>query len=283
MSLIGIHVGQLDQSSHIAKISDKPYDSIGLFQIFVNPLKDYNDDEFKSIRKLIEKNNIRLVVHASYVINISKRWKPYDWWVEQLITEIKIAEQLKCIGVVIHTGKKMELNNAEALNNMYTLLLHVHRETNRFPEPNIPILIETPSGQGTEQLTDIDELCRFLNKFYHNSDNTISERFGICIDTCHIFAAGYDVVDEKILNSYFSKIDKLIGLNRIKLCHINDSKGGLGSHLDRHQNIGYGFIGRDPIKRIISFMNKLEIPMILETPSDRILDDLLILRCLGTC
>lgn len=264
MSLIGIHIPDfLDINKAINK-------NIKFFQLFVSPTLEYKHNEkYKTIFKLIAKKNIRLVVHGSYVLNMSKNWNSSDWWIHQLITEMKIAQDIGAFSIVIHTGKQLDLTSNEAINNMYTSFLYIHNVS----DTNIKILIETPSGQGTEILTELKELCIFMNKFYRHPDKKVNERFGLCIDTCHIYAAGIDISKQNILNRYFNTINRHIGIDKIKLCHINDSKGHLGSKLDRHQNIGYGTIGKKAIIKIIKFMNRLKIPMILETPSSKIYED----------
>ena len=264
MSLIGIHISDLPEIEKYNKTNIK------FFQLFVSPLKEYKTNEkYTKIFKLISKKNIKLVVHASYSINLSKHWKDTDWWIQQLSRELKIANDIGAFGIVIHTGKQLKLSKEEAINNMFTSFLHVHSMINN----NIKILIETPSGQGTETLIELESLCRFMNKFYKHPDKKVNDRFGLCIDTCHIYASGIDITKQNILNRYFETIDKCIGIDKIKLCHVNDSKGNLGSKLDRHQNIGDGNIGKKAIINVVKFMNRLKIPMILETPYEKIYED----------
>ena len=269
MSLIGIHI------SDILDISKPDNSNINFYQLFVSATKEYkNNEKYKKIFTLISKRNIKLVVHGSYSINLSRDWNNTDWWIQQLSKEIILAQEIGAFAIVIHTGKQLKLSTGEAINNMYTSFLHIHRITDN----NIKILIETPSGQGTETLIELESLCRFMNKFYRHPDKKVNERFGLCIDTCHIYASGIDITKQNILNRYFNTIDKCIGIDKIKLCHINDSKGGLGSKLDRHQNIGDGNIGKKAIINVVKFMNRLKIPMILETPYNKIHKDYELIR-----
>lgn len=265
MSLIGVHI---DDVQDIITILEKNlvYKNLDLIQIFVSATTNYEDKKYKIIKAHMKEKGIKLVVHASYSINLARRWKEIDWWILQFISEINAASDLGAFGIVVHTGKKLELTDAEAINNMYTSLLHIHEQTKT--KTNVKILIETPSGQGSETLTKIEDLCRFLNKFSKHPNKIIQERFGMCLDTCHVFASGYDIRTLNDMNTVFGIIDKSIGINKIKLCHINDSKKGLGSKRDRHENIGYGEIGKDSIIQIVSFMKKLGVPMILETPAE---------------
>ncbi len=266
MSLIGIH------TSDIRTIEKNAIKGINLLQFFVSPMTDYSKIEYVKAFEFAKKNNIYFFVHASYSINLSKRWIDSDWWVQQFINEIQICSDIKTSGIVIHTGKQMELSKAEAINNMYTFLLHIHFKTSK--QQNVRILLETPSGQGSETLTKIFDFCKFMNKFYNHPDKKIRERFGICVDTCHIFAAGHDIRTKEDMNIFFGTIDKMIGIDKIKLCHINDSLKDLGSNIDRHANIGHGKIGAEAIIRIVNFMKELQIPIIFETPHNLIYNDI---------
>ena len=267
MSLIGVHI------SDILDIDSITWKDVKLFQFFVSPTIDYHSEKYKKILKYISNNNIRILVHASYSINIARNWEPSDSMVQQLIAEIQKSHEVGAFAIVVHTGKHLEMSIPEAVNNMYTLLLYVHSKTTR---TNVQILIETPAGQGTETLVKIDDYCKFMNKFYKHPKKEIVERFGMCIDTCHIFAAGYNIKTKQGTDDFYNIIEKTSGINKIKACHINDSKKGLGSKIDRHENIGHGEIGLEPLKRIINFMKSLQIPIIFETPSNLIHNDYLL-------
>jgi deoxyribonuclease-4 len=265
MSLVGIHIDDINNiDTFLSDGHKKSYKNLGLVQAFASATSDYTSKKFSHIKKTLQEHNLTLVIHASYSINLANRWRDTDWWIQQFINEIKGAHDLGAFAIVVHTGKQLELTPAEAINNMYTSLLHVHQKTNKMQD--VKILIETPSGQGTEMLTRIEDMCRFMKKFYTHPDFEIQDRFGLCIDTCHVFASGYDVRTDADQNILFGIIDRSIGISKIKLCHINDSKKGLGDKVDRHENIGEGEIGEDGIIKIVKFMKNLEIPMILETP-----------------
>lgn len=273
MSLLGIHISNiLDVPKEIVNVSH--FRSINLVQIFVSATNNYLDKKYDSVLKFLKTNNIYIVVHASYSINLARKWSNTDWWIQQFIGEINEASKIGAFGIVIHTGKKLQLSNAESINNMYTSLLYIHHKTSfNIPINKVKIMLETPSGQGTETLTNIEEFCRFMKKFYDHPDQKIRDRFGVCVDTCHIFAAGYDIRGTQNINKFFKIIDKSIGTDKIKLCQINDSKKGLGSKLDRHENIGQGEIGKESILKIVKFMKDLEIPIVLETPINGLVSD----------
>lgn len=257
MSLIGIHLDDL------ANIMDNEYKHIKHFQIFVDPMIDYNL-KYKRHLKYISDHMIKIVVHSSYTINISKKWQPEDWWVGLIIRELEQASNIGAYSLVIHTGKKMELDQSVAINNMYSFLLHI----NRMSHNNVKILLETPSGQGTELLHRIEDYTQFMKKLMN-----ISSRFGCCIDTCHLYAAGIDLRKKEQIDLLFDHINKTIGIESIKLCHLNDSKEGLGSRRDRHDTLGRGKIGFNGLEMMIRFIKKIGIPIILETPHHAILDD----------
>lgn len=270
MSLIGIHISDILYVSDIVK-KNKKLHNLALVQIFVTATNNYLDDRYADVLNFIIARKISIVVHASYSINLSRRWTERDWWIHQFVGEIIAAHKLNAFGIVVHVGKKLELSDAEAINNMYTALLYVHNQTKNYTD--VKIMLETPSGQGTETLTTIETFCNFMKKFFNHPDRHVKERFGICLDTCHIFAAGVDIRDEKEMNRMFKIIDDSVGINAIKLCHINDSKKQLGSNLDRHESVGVGEIGSKPIAKIVKFLKTLGVPMVLETPAKDIVAD----------
>ena len=278
MSLIGIHVGALTDIIDIDKTgSTSIYQIKGLkfIQAFVSASVDYTNKKYDNIRKLIKADILKLVIHSSYSINLARNWSERDWWIQQFIADINATHILGGFAIVIHTGKQLEISEKVAINNMYTSLLYIHANTKH--AQNIKILIETPSGQGTETLIDIDKMCQFISKFTSHPDPDIRSRFGMCLDTCHIFASGYDIRSKSLITDLFKKIDAIIGIDKIKLCHLNDSKNDLGSKIDRHENIGNGYIGKSVLMRIVKFFNALKIPIILETPSNGLIKDYLYL------
>ena len=117
-----------------------------------------------------------------------------------------------------------------------------------------------------------------MNKFYLHPDKRVGDRFGICIDTCHIFASNHDIRSKKNIDYVFGIIDRIVGINKIKLCHVNDSQNELGSNIDRHMNIGKGYIGKKSIVRIVKFMNNLKVPLVLETPTAYLDNDYILLK-----
>lgn len=260
MSLIGGHIS----SNPISLIKEASYiKSIGgnLIQIFVDPLyKNIND--YDIFNNWLKNNNMFCVVHASYTINIASDWNEYSWSIKQFILEIQTAHRVGAFGIVLHLGKQLELSKEEAYNNMYTSLLYIHNQTKN---NNIKIFIETSTGQGSEMCYILEDLAYFYKKLSTHKNPDIKNRFKICLDTCHIFSAGYNIKTNPNIIKYFKDFENKIGIKEIGLVHLNDAKYDVGSKLDRHEDLGKGFIGKKPLLKIIKFLKKFKIPIVLET------------------
>lgn len=243
-------------------------------QVFVNIMnkKQHKYDKFKIF---LTENKIECIVHASYTINCSQNWSDHSWWIRQFIEEIRCADKIGAIGIVIHLGKQLDLSKEEALNNMYSALLYVHSETSSCKPM---ILIETSTGQGSEICYQLEDLAHFYRKILSHKNNIIRNRIKLCVDTCHIFSAGYDIRNENTIEQYLDRFNELIGLENIKLIHLNDSKNDIGQKLDRHENLGRGYIGKKALLHFATIFIKLHVPIILETPGEHILNDLLKLK-----
>ena len=270
MKLFGSHI-----DSNINNIQDEiiminEYNG-NLVQFFVN--SKFNTKDYEKIKNDLEKYNTKLVIHASYTINIARDWSDHSWWLKQLYLEIELAEYLGAFGIVIHLGKQLKLSTEEGLNNMYTSLLHIYNKTKDF---NIKIFLETSTGQGSEMCYKLEDFAHFFNKFI-KINNITKDKFRICLDTCHIFQAGYDISNKKNINKYMNDFERLIGIKYIGLVHLNDSKNELGSKLDRHESLGDGYIGLDAIKYISKFFFNINVPIILETRQDKIKEELKLL------
>ncbi len=266
--MFGVHI-----DSHPEKIYNEvsKYNKLGcnVVQLFVSHDKKWSK-YYEKFSKYCEKKSVSIVVHISYTINCAKNWNKHSWWIQQFINEIKIANDIGAFCVVVHLGKLLDLTIEEATNNMFSSLIYVNDKTNICKSK---ILLETSTGQGTEMFYNIDDLKYFFNKFSNHRSKQIRERFGLCFDTCHVFASGYDIREEDV----FDKIVNILGTDgiiNIKLIHLNDSKKDVGSKLDRHENINHGFIKKKPLIRITKYFKKLGIPIILETPVKYIEDDI---------
>jgi deoxyribonuclease-4 len=265
-NLIGIHIDSTPETlcNEIEKYKDK----CGIIQLFVSNAKK-NNKYYDDFKERIKKYNIKVSVHISYTINLSKDSTKFTWWIHQMADEIKIAEKIGAFVVVVHIGKQLDLSLDVALNNMYINLIKV---ASLVENTKIKILLETSTGQGSEMLFKLEDLAKFYLKLKQNK--LLSNKIGMCLDTCHIFNAGYDISNKKKIKIYLDEFEKLIGINEIKLIHLNDSKNKVNSKLDRHENINYGYIGKDGLIEIAKFFTKLGISIVLETPDAHIEDDL---------
>lgn len=275
--MYGLHI---DSSPNIICDELNKYKDLKCIQLFVNINSKYKTI-YKDFKNIAEQNKQSIIVHLSYTINIAQNWTEYSWWITQLILELEIAQSIGASYAVLHLGKSMDIDSKIALNNMYSSLLYVANKLKRKfsnSKNNIKILLETSSGQGSEMCITLDELGGFINKLLKNKNENISNRFGICIDTCHIFNAGYDLNTSSDVSKYLKEFDEEIGLKNIKLFHLNNSKTLLGSKIDRHDNLERGKIKTEGLIEIIQFAKKLEIPLILETPDEYIQEDIKFVR-----
>jgi deoxyribonuclease-4 len=131
---------------------------------------------------------------------------------------------------------------------------------------NVTILLENSAGQKDSIGSTLEDLREILDKLS-------SKTYGLCLDTCHAFASGYDLKNTDACNKFMEKFDNIVGLGVLKLIHLNDSKGDIGSHLDRHEHIGLGKIGIDGLSSILNMKPLRDLPIIMETPIDSIRDD----------
>lgn len=204
--------------------------------------------------ELMKKNNIDLnnvVVHAPYIINPAND-KNFEFNVSFLKEEIRRVESLGVNLLVLHPGSHVGLGVENGIKNIINTL-----NASLTNDNSVTVCLETMAGKGTELGKNFDELKSIIDGVSHKS------KIGICMDTCHLNDAGYDLADFDLILDEF---DKKIGLKYLKVIHINDSKNAISSHKDRHENIGYGSIGFDKLICII-YNKKLEnIPKILETP-----------------
>jgi deoxyribonuclease-4 len=196
----------------------------------------------------IDFNNV--IVHAPYIVNLANE-KNFDFSISFLREELKRVEELGFDKVVLHPGSHVGIGSDKAIENIVYCLNKVLVDT------NVKVLLETMAGKGTEVGINFSE----INKIIDGIDSKAN--IGVCLDTCHIHDAGYDVSD---FDSVLSEFDNIIGLDKLLCIHINDSKNVIGAHKDRHENIGYGYIGFDNMINIIYNERVKDVPKILETP-----------------
>jgi len=236
------------------------------FQVFTsNPrgwhAKDLTDDGITNYKNNLSQSNIdRLatVAHMPYLPNLSSpEISVYEKSIHTMIREVERCDKLGIPYLVTHLGSHKGTGEDKGIQRLVGALTEVAK-TNK----DVTILLENTAGQKNSVGSDFTQLAEIFFGLKPAS------RFGICIDTCHAFAAGYDLRNEKNVKDVFEKFDSEIGLKHIKIIHLNDSKGELGCHLDRHEHIGLGHIGEAGLSQVVKLANKNKIPIILETPID---------------
>jgi len=236
------------------------------FQVFTsNPrgwhAKDLTDDGITNYKNNLSQSNIdrfATVAHMPYLPNLSSpEISVYEKSIHTMIREVERCDKLGIPYLVTHLGSHKGTGEDKGIRRLVGALTEVAK-TNK----DVTILLENTAGQKNSVGSDFTQLAEIFFGLKPAS------RFGICIDTCHAFAAGYDLRNEKNDKDVFEKFDSEIGLKHIKIIHLNDSKGELGCHLDRHEHIGLGHIGEAGLSQVVKLANKNKIPIILETPID---------------
>lgn len=208
----------------------------------------------------------KAVSHASYLINLASHKD--DLWEKSVNAhkdEIARAHAYGIPGIVLHPGAHTGSGVEAGVARIAAALNRIHAET---PDAaNTRTYLELMAGQGTTIGRNFDELRQIMEQVDDPA------RVAVCVDTCHAFAAGYDLRDAAQYEAMLEEMDKAVGLEKLRCWHFNDSKGALGSHVDRHTHIGEGEIGEDAFGRILNDARWAEIPMLLETPKDDDLQD----------
>jgi deoxyribonuclease-4 len=259
--LVGVHVsitGSLELSVERAL-------SIGcsVFQIFTrNPqgwkfsrLTEETADRF---RKALDASGIKLVVsHMPYLPNLASP-DPivYSKSLEALEEELRRAERLGLGYVVAHLGSHMGRGLIFGQERLAKAISSAYDST----RSKTRLLLENMAGQKNSVGASFSDIARIIEL------SGIARRLGVCFDTCHAYAAGYDLGTPGAVERTLSEFDEQVGIEKLRLLHLNDSKGQLGCRLDRHENIGKGFIGRDGFKAILADKRVRSLPLILETP-----------------
>lgn len=218
--------------------------------------KSINDLNIEKGHKAMEQYGLsNIVVHAPYIINIGNTTKPevYELGVNFLQNEIERTQALGAKDIVLHPGAHVGAGADKGINQIIKglneVLTHDH---------DVRIALETMAGKGTEIGRSFEELARIIDGVTHN------DRLSICFDTCHTHDAGYNIKND--FDGVLNEFDKIIGIDRIKVVHVNDSKNEQGAHKDRHENIGFGYIGFDALNNVVHHEAFKDIPKILETP-----------------
>ena len=216
-------------------------------------------DEIREFRRRIDAAGITPVIsHASYLINLATTNAALRAQsMESLGDELDRAEALGLLGVVLHPGAYTTGTEADGLTRIAKCLSELLRARRR---RKTMVLLEHTAGQGTMLGATFEQLAAIVEQMNGHV------RVGVCIDTCHLIASGYDIVSPAGYARTFEDFGRIVGFDRLKAFHLNDSKRPLGSRVDRHEHIGQGHLGLEPFRRIVNDARFGGLPMLLETP-----------------
>ena len=259
--LLGSHVSMSGKDMLLGSAQEAASYGSNVFMIYTGApqntrRKDVSLFRLEEARQFMGEHNIQfLTVHAPYIINLGNTIKEgyFEFATEFLRQEIQRVEYIGAKQVTMHPGAHVGQGVDRGLAQIVRGLNEVLTG-----EQTVQIALETMAGKGTEIGRNFEELARIIDGVTHN------EKLSITFDTCHVHDAGYDLVND--LDGVLNEFDHIIGLDRLKVLHINDSKNPINSRKDRHANIGEGAIGYDALKRIVHHPQLMHVPKILETP-----------------
>ena len=262
--LLGSHVGMSGKEMFLGSVKEAAEYGANALMVYTGAPQNTRRKEIGELRldeglAYAEKAGIReIIIHAPYIINLGNMEKPemFDFGVEFLAKEVKRAAAFHSKVLVLHPGSSLSASVEEAVEQIakgLNLVLDAD-------DSEVNIALETMAGKGSEVGRTFEELRAILDRV------DLQEKMGVCLDTCHVWDGGYDIVDH--LDAVLEEFDTVIGLERLHAIHINDSKNPMGSHKDRHEKIGEGTIGLDAMVRIINHPQLRQLPFILETPND---------------
>ena len=232
------------------------------FQFFTrNPrggkAKDIDINDMEGLLKIARENNFTTILaHAPYTLNAcSADERTREFAREMMDDDLRRLEFMPINLYNFHPGSHVKQGVEIGINYIVELLNNVLRE-----EQTTTVLLETMAGKGSEVGRTFEEIAEIISRV------ELKDKMGVCLDTCHVYDAGYDIVNN--LDGVLEEFDKIIGLDRLKAIHLNDSKNPFKSHKDRHEKIGEGFLGLDAITNIINHPKLKHLPFFLETPNE---------------
>jgi len=266
---IGCHVSI---SGSIDKAVDNAVErECSAFQIFTrNPrgwhakeLSETDIRNFKDKLKASKIDRLATCAHMPYLPNLSSpKIDGFEKSVNSLVEEVERCGKLGIPYLVTHLGSHLGTGEAEGIKRLTKALTTAGQVKN-----DVMILLENTAGQKNSVGSDFKQLGEIFKQLKP------AKKFGVCFDTCHAFVAGYDLKTEVKVKKTFAEFDKYVGIDNLKILHLNDAKGEIGCNLDRHYHLGLGGIGEKGIAAVVKFANKKKIPIILETPIDDERDD----------
>ncbi|MYL19795.1 deoxyribonuclease IV [Halobacillus litoralis] len=261
MVKIGSHVSMKGKKMLLGASEEAASYGSGTFMIYTGapqntrrrPIEELN---IEAGREHMKASGIEdIVVHAPYIINVGNTTKPetFQLGVDFLRSEIERTEALGAKQIVLHPGSHVGQGVDKGLPKIIEGLNEVLHK-----DQDVQIALETMAGKGSEIGRSFEELAQIIDGV------TMNEKLSVCMDTCHIHDAGYNVVED--FDGVLNEFDKIVGLDRLKVIHVNDSKNIQGAAKDRHENIGFGHIGFDALHKVIHHPQLKDLPKILETP-----------------
>ncbi|CAM3798178.1 deoxyribonuclease IV [Alkalicoccus chagannorensis] len=259
--LLGSHVSMSGKKMLLAAAEEAASYGADTFMIYTGApqntrRKAIEDLNIENGTQFMEEHGLsHIVVHAPYIINIANTVKPetFQLGVDFLKSEIDRTEALGSRQIVLHPGAHVGAGAEAGIDKIAEGLNQVID-----PDQDVQIALETMAGKGSECGRTFEEIAAIIDKVTHN------DKLSVCFDTCHVHDAGYDIVHD--LEGTLAHFDRVVGLDRIKVVHVNDSKNERGAGKDRHENIGFGHIGYEALERIIYHEAFSDLPKILETP-----------------
>ena len=232
------------------------------FQFFTrNPrggkAKDINEKDLNALKDIMEKNNFaKILAHAPYTLNgCSADESTREFAIEMMADDLNRLSKLPTSLYNFHPGSHVKQGVEVGINYIVEMLNKVLK-----PEQTTIVLLETMAGKGTEIGRSFEEIAEIISRV------ELKDKMGVCLDTCHVYDAGYDIVND--LDGVLDEFDRIIGLDRLHAIHLNDSKNPYNSHKDRHEKIGEGSLGLEAITRIINHPKLKHLPFFLETPNE---------------
>ncbi|ERI90064.1 apurinic endonuclease [Clostridiales bacterium oral taxon 876 str. F0540] len=262
MLKIGSHVSMSGKKMMLGSVEEALSYGANTFMIYTGApqntaRKPVEDLRIEEALKAMEENGIdEIVVHAPYIINLGNSEKPetFELAVSFLKEEIRRTEAIKkAKQIVLHPGAHVGAGDEKGIQQIIKGLNEVITK-----EQQVQIALETMAGKGSECGRTFEQLAQIIDGV------TFDEKLSVCLDTCHINDAGYDV--ENNFDGILEQFDKIIGIERLRVIHLNDSKNPLGARKDRHENIGMGHIGFEALNYVANHESLKHIPKILETP-----------------
>jgi deoxyribonuclease IV len=261
---MGLHIsisGGLHKAVERAK--DRGCD---VFQIFSQSPRSWNskslsEDEAREFVSSFEKSGLALAVdHMPYLPNLaSPKDDVHEKSIEALTSELIRCQMLRIPYLVSHPGSHLGTGWDEGYKRIVESIDRALSQADN----GVMLLLENTAGTKNSMGSSFEEIATIIDAF-----DALRPRLGVCLDTCHLFAAGYELRTPEGLKATLNQFQELIGLGRLKLLHINDCRGTMGSHLDRHEHIGLGHIGENGFQLILRHPDLVDLPMILETPVD---------------